>query len=316
MKHSATIATQLPFLMELGNMTPNEFVSYYTTNRMQITSELHVHGAIKFDGIHIDSSETFQRIVDSISDKFMGYVDGTSPRTQLTDHVYTSTEYNKSLKITMHNELSYSAKWPGKLYFSCLLPSETGGETLLADSRKILGAMDPSIVSEIESRGIVYIRNLHGGDGVGMSWQQAFETIDKRKMESICDAYNIEYKWKENDAVQLRQKSKGIITHPVTGERVWFNQIDQFHPHQLGKEVYEALMAMYDSNDELPTYVSFADGEEISREIVVDILATIDKLTVYPAWKKNQLLMVDNVLASHGRNWYTGDRKVVVAMTE
>ncbi len=175
--------------------------------------------------------------------------------------------------------------------------------------------MDPAIVSEIGQRGITYIRNLHGGNGAGLSWQQAFQTDDKKQLENHCTALGIRYEWKAGGHIRLKQPSKGITTHPQTGEDVWFSQIDQFHPYQLGEEVYEVLMSMYDSAEDLPTYVQYGDGGSISDDTVKAILATTDALTVYPRWAQNQLLIVDNVLVSHGRNVYTGDRKVLVAMT-
>jgi alpha-ketoglutarate-dependent taurine dioxygenase len=307
---------QLPRAVPLGGMEPDAFTAYYRANQAQIEADLRRYGAIKFDGVRIGSSEAFQRIVNAISNRFVGYIDGTSPRTQLTDHVYTSTEYDKSQRITMHNELSYSARWPARLYFCCLQPAATGGETLLADSRKILRCMDPAVVAEVEKRGITYIRNLHAGDGPGMSWQQAFQTDDKKQLEKYCALYGIAYEWRDNNSVRLKQQSTGIITHPQTGEKVWFNQIDQFHPYQLGEELYAALMTLYDSPEDLPTYVKFGDGTRIDDQMVQTILTTIDQLIVAPPWAGNQFLMIDNVLVSHGRSAYTGNRKVLVAMTD
>src|SRR3989337_2025636 len=99
---------ELP-LIQVSEENPDHFISYYLRHKVEIQNWLQKVGAIKFRGIHIDSFESFQRIVDGISSKFLNYVDGNSPRTKLSTHVYTSTEYDKTLKITMHNELSYSA---------------------------------------------------------------------------------------------------------------------------------------------------------------------------------------------------------------
>ena len=199
------------------------------------------HGAIKFRGVPIDSIKTFQHIVYAISDRFLPYVDGNSPRTKLSGNVYTSTEYDASQQITMHNELSYSAKWPNKLFFSCLTPAETGGETLLADSQAILQQMNPEIVAEIEEKGIIYVRNLNGGSGIGPSWQLTFETESKEQVEAFCEASQIDFEWNGDNHLRLYQPSEGIIRHRKTGEKVWFNQIDQFHPIHLGEEMYETM---------------------------------------------------------------------------
>jgi alpha-ketoglutarate-dependent taurine dioxygenase len=254
--------------------------------------------------------------VDAISSKFLQYIDGNSPRTKLSDHVYTSTEYDKTRRITMHNELSYSAKWPGKLFFSCIQPSETGGETLLADSSVILEHMNKDIVSEISRKGITYIRNLHGGAGMGPSWQDTFETADKEQVEAYCRAYAINYEWVQGHMLKLKQFAPGIIQHRQTKVNLWFNQIDQFHPYHLGEELFETLEVLYGSPEHFPLYVMYGDGTAIDKQVVKEILDTIDHLTVAPAWNTNELLIVDNERVCHGRNSYTGERRVVVAMSE
>jgi hypothetical protein len=303
-------------LIRLDDLDAQRFIAYFRDNRSAIESSLLQKGALKFTGIHIDSPETFQTITGALADKFLDYIDGNSPRTKLSGSVYTSTEYVKTQKITMHNELSYSAKWPGRLYFSCLQPAATGGETLLADSREILRHMDTEIVSAIRQRGIIYIRNLHGGNGVGQSWQNTFETNDRGKVIAYCNAYGIDFEWRDKNGLRLKQRRAGIIRHRTTGEEVWFNQIDQFHPYQMGEEVFDSMLEIYDSPTDFPIYVTFGNGEVIPTDMIEDILSTIEKQTIYPAWEKDQLLILDNERMSHGRNSYTGERKVLVTMSE
>lgn len=313
---NSVVESELPFMVELGEMSVSEFVTYFLEHRQEINRKLITAGAIKFEGVQMDSVDDFQRIVDSVSGKSLNYVDGNSPRTKLTGNVYTSTEYDQSQKITMHNELSYSKRWPNKLFFSCLQPAESGGETLLADSREILDRMDPAIVREIEEKNITYIRNLHSGLGIGPSWQLTFETEHKADVEKYCKALGIDFEWRLNDELRLFQPSRGIIRHRETKEKVWFNQMDQFHPAQLGEEVYEAMAAMYNDPEDFPMFVKFGNGDEVPEGMVKEILDTIEQVTLALKWKRNQFLMVDNELICHGRNPYTGIRKVLVAMSE
>jgi alpha-ketoglutarate-dependent taurine dioxygenase len=312
---SAVNQEQFPAIVDMQGVTSGEFIDFYLSNKRALEELLHAKGAIKFDNVSIDDIDVFQQIVDSIGDEFMDYVDGNSPRTKLSGNVYTSTEFAKTETITMHNELSYSAKWPRKLFLSCIIPSETGGSTLLADSREILKQIDPKLVAEIKERGIVYIRNLHSGAGMGPSWQSTFETTDKATVEAYCKARSIEFEWGEDDNLRVKQYSMGIKSHHTTGEEVWFNQIDQFHPVQLGEATHMAFQALFETPDDYPLYVRFADGKEIADEVIESVLAAIEKVTIAPKWEKNQLLIVDNELSAHGREPFTGDRKVVVAMS-
>ena len=291
------------------------FIDWYKSNQVILQEKLIQNGAILFRGVDISSVADFESIMDDISSKFMAYVDGNSPRTKLTSKVYTSTEYDKNHSITLHNELSYSYKWPAKIFFCCLIPAAVGGETPIADCRRVLRSMDTALVEEIERKGIVYIRNLNGGAGFGPSWQDTFETDDRNKVEEFCKQANVQYDWKSDGGIKLTQPSQGIITHPKTNEKVWFNQIDQFHPSHLDKEIYETLMMMYEKEDELPMHVSFGDGTKITKEMVEEIRSTVDKESISKPWQQGDFLMLDNVLVAHGRKPYQGDRKVLVSMS-
>lgn len=308
--------TAMPVTIDAGSLSPDEFIAYFKNNKPAFDATLEKTGMLKFTGVRIATVDDFQYIIDQIASRFLNYIDGNSPRTKLSGNVYTSTEYDKTQKITMHNELSYSAKWPNKLFFSCILPATEGGETLLADSRDILKQMNSEIVAAIEQKGVTYIRNLHGGRGIGPSWQETFETDSKTTVEDYCRSYKIDYEWGGDDNIKIKQFSKGIITHRTTGEKLWFNQIDQFHPVQLEEELFETLKILYDEPENFPMYVRFGDGTPIQESMVKEILKTIETVTIAPAWSRNELLIVDNELVSHGRNSYTGERKVVVAMSE
>lgn len=303
------------FTFEPG--TPvDDFIQFYESSRAIIDEHLHSQGAVLFNGINIRNRQDFQQAVSSTGTRFIDYVDGNSPRTKLSDIVYTSTEYDSTKTITQHNELSYSANWPSRIFFCCIQPAGSGGETPLADGRKVLRQMDKHIVHLIDEKGLTYIRNLHGGNGFGPSWQHTFETDDPVQVENYCRKLAMEFEWKEDGTLKLKHHRKGIIYHPVTGEKVWFNQIDQFHPTHLGKDVYDVLSEMYGSDEELPTSVTLGDGTPIEDKMIQDIMHTIDTVLVAKPWQQGQLLLVDNVLVSHGRKPFTGQREIVVSMMQ
>lgn len=304
-----------PVVYELKEGTSvDDFAEFYRSNTKAIDEHLYRHGAITFNGLGIGSRAHFQAVVAAIGNRFINYIDGNSPRTKLSDIIYTSTEYDPSQTITQHNELSYSANWPSRIFFCCIKAAATGGETPLADGRKVLAKMDKQIVHAIESKGLTYIRNLHGGNGFGPSWQHTFETTDAAKVEEHCRNLSMEFEWKEDGTLNLKHHRKGIIRHAVTGEKVWFNQIDQFHPTHLGRDVYEVLSAMYGCDEELPTSVTFGDGTPIGDNMVREIMETINSVIVAKPWEEGQLLLVDNELVSHGRKPFTGEREVLVSM--
>lgn len=274
------------------------------------------NGAILFRGFGVNTPSAFARFVRSASQGLLSYVDGNSPRKKITQGVYTSTEYPAQYHISLHNELSYAHAWPSRLYFCCITAPAQGGETPVADSRKIIQRLDPRVVEEFTRRGVKYIRNLHGGQGFGPSWQDTFETSDKAVVAEYCRASAMDAEWKADGVLRLSHVRPATAVHPKTGERVWFNQADQFHPSTHPRDVYESLMALCDGVEEnLPQYACFGDDTPIEAAMLDEIRETTrEAASVFP-WREGDVLVVENMLACHGRMPYTGPRKILVSMS-
>ncbi|MFC6978839.1 TauD/TfdA family dioxygenase [Microbulbifer taiwanensis] len=203
----------------------------------------------------------------------------------------------------MHNELSYTDQWPDHLFFCCVTAPEQYGNTLIADGRKILQLLDPEVVEMFEQRKVTYIRNLHDGTGFfGASWQDTFETQDKDEVTEFCKKSNIDFEWKKDGGLRTMQLGLGVATHPVTKEKVWFNQADQFHASNHPPDYYAAMVDMCGGKlDELPQHACFGDGSEMSDEVLDSIRNAFKQLTVYFPWRKGDVLIIDNMLMAHGR---------------
>lgn len=306
----------LPLIIDFENkQTIDQFIAWYRENAAFLESKIHENGAILFRNTGIENLEDFDHVMANVAGKPMNYVDGFSPRTKLSSGTYTSTEYDADYFITLHNELSYSARWPAKIFFSCIIPCDTGGETAIADCRQILQRMRPELLDELREKGVKYVRNLHNGGGAGPSWQQTYETSRREDVEKFCAESNIHYEWKPDGGIKLTQYRPAVISHPLTGEEVWFNQVDQFHPSHMEPDIYETLMVLYEREEDLPMYGAFGDNSPISEEKIKEIRQTVDQGIVLNRWEKGDLLMVDNILVCHGRMPYKGNRKILVSMS-
>jgi alpha-ketoglutarate-dependent taurine dioxygenase len=309
----------LPLLIEsrpgLPEMGLDAFISWYRDNHNFVETKLSEHGAILFRGFGIRSPSAFAGCVKSISDDLLDYIDGNSPRTKLGNGIYTSTEYPPEFFISLHNELSYSSHFPKRLVLCCIVAPRSGGETVIADSRAILKSLPAEIVEAFTKRQVKYIRNLHGGRGYGLSWQDTFETTDKAAVERFCKDASIDYEWRADGGLRLVQIGPGVMRHPKTNEQAWFNQADQFHPSNNPREVYQGLKVIHKGMDELlPQTACFGDGTPIEDSMLALIRDVAREQMVCLPWREGDVMIVDNILVCHGRMPYSGPRRILISM--
>ncbi|MBV9445462.1 MAG: TauD/TfdA family dioxygenase [Streptosporangiaceae bacterium] len=268
--------------------------------------------ALVFRGFRVTRSE-LDDILDLMLPGRLAYVHGNSPRTKVGNNVYTSTEYPPEFTISMHNEMSYSHQWPSRLAFYCETAAETGGATPVVDGARWLEDLDEKVRSAFAG-GVCYTQNLHGGVGLGKSWQATFETEDRGAVEEFLRDSGARWEWRSDGTLRIRQVRQATLKHPVTGAEVWFNQADQWHPVGLGDEAAVALTAIMPEED-LPQSVTYADGSSIPAEHILQIRDRGLAAAVDVPWQPGDLLLIDNVLVAHGRRPFTGPRRVLVAMS-
>ena len=308
---SAVSETRLPACLDAAAAGTRDIVSAAERYREEIGQLLLTSGAVLLRGFEIDEPAAFEAAVRSFSGKEpLGYAGGVSPRKKLgAERVYTSTEYPPEWRIPLHNELSYSSRFPDHLYFCCFTESSGGGGTTLADSRRILRRISKPTAKLFKAKQIRYVRTLSGEPGSGYSWQDAFETDDRSEAELLCRRAGANLEWL-GGCLRVEEVRPATAVHPVTGEEVWFNQADGFHISNSTGSGCRSREA------EVPRLQAFfGDGSPICPALIEQVRRAIEAETVIHMWKKGDVLIVDNRLAAHGRMPFSGPRRVAVAMT-
>lgn len=289
--------------------------SWVSSNREWIEGELRTRGGVLFRGFDVGSVAAFQAAAAALSGPLLDYNEPSTARSRVEDKVYTSTEYSADQSIPMHNELSYAASWPRKIWFHAVTVAPEGGRTPISDSRRVYDAIDPALRRKFEEKGVMYVRKY--GFGMGRPWTAVFGTDDRAAVEERCRAAGIEFEWVGDDRLITRHVRPATAKHPETGEAIWFNQAHLHHVTALPPALRESILKVSE-DPSLPLDINslYGDGSEIPESELDQVRAAFDANTISFDWFEGDTIVLDNMLVAHAREPYRGARKIVVAMSD
>ena len=287
-----------------------DLADWAANHRDLVDADLVRHGAILFRGFEIETPPVFERFAASVCSELFNE-NGEHPRESVSGNVYTPVFYPAEKQLLWHNENSFNHRWPTKILFCCAQPAEQGGETPVVDSRQVFENIDPEVRVPFIEKGILYVRNY--GAGIGLDWRTVFRTDDRARVEEHCRENRMELEWKDGDRLKTLARRPAVIPHPRSGEMSWFNQAQHWHVSCLDEATRESVRALFSEQD-LPRNCYYGDGTPIPDSHMAHILDVYRRLeTVFP-WQRGDVMLIDNILAAHGRNEYVGHRKLLVAL--
>jgi len=292
----------------------SDFAAYVGARSDDIESALAEHGALLFRGAHVGGHAGFERAARALTPALKAYVGGGSPRTHVGGSVYTSTEYPASAGIPLHCEATYLPAIPTRLWFYCRTPSTEGGETPIGDMCGVERALAPEFVERVKRDGVLYVSNLHAGEGFGKSWQQTYETDDRATVEAHLNGEGSVFEWCPDGGLRVFMRGPAVRRHSKTGEDIWNNQLVNWHPAHLGGDAYRRLLRVYGEEVNFPKCAFYGDGSPIDAADVVRAAEALSAIEVVFAWRAEDVLLIDNERISHGRRPFRGERAVFVAM--
>jgi alpha-ketoglutarate-dependent taurine dioxygenase len=302
----------LPVKVHIEIEFKHEPVRWLNEKNAELSKLLLSHGAVLLKGFDPLTPEKFEAFIEAASGELLLYKNRSTPRSLVQGRVYTSTEYPPDQVIPLHNENSYTHEWPQRLYFTCLQAAQVGGETPIADSRRVLALLPVDLVEKFERLGVMYARTFT--PGLGLTWQETFQMTDRIQVQKYCQKNGIEAEWLSEGRLRIKQVLQAVLKHPVTQEKVWFNQAHLFHATALEQEVRQEIGRTVPA-DELPRNAFFGNGEEIPVSDLNAIRDAYEAAECKEPWSEGDILVVDNILVAHGRKPFSGSRRVIVGMT-
>jgi alpha-ketoglutarate-dependent taurine dioxygenase len=296
-------------------------------HRRELDNILLTHGAYVLRHFPVVDTTSFDTIIGGYDSADMDYSGGATLRGTVQGRIYEATRVPAEMRLPLHQEMSYLPHWPGRLAFYCHVAATTGGETIIGDMRATGAAIPPKFYDAVAECGVLYRRNFRDEsvtrhpalDAIHRTWQDAFLTDDKAVAGAGCTSMGLEYQWNDDGSLTTAFRTAGVIEHPATGERVWFNQIPAQTMRTKTERTYgPAIKALldewYPSGHPRPNETWFGDGGEIDPADIDAVYDALDAVTVAFPWRAGDVMVLDNVLTAHGRNPYTGQRDVQVAL--
>jgi hypothetical protein len=276
----------------------------------EIDDGLAVHGAVLLRGFSVDSPEALHEAASELCERlYGGYAD--LPELEAVSEVYRATPYPPDAVIEFHNEGSHLERWPTRQFLACRTPAPAGGETAVADGRRVLAELDSEIVSELRERGLRYVRHFH--EGFDVPWQQFFGTEDRAAVPALCERQGLTARWLPSGTLRVGREAPAFRAHVVSGELLPFHQILLFHPAMLPEDLRELLVEALPA-EEPSRDVTYGDGGAIPDEVATRIREVYESVAVAVRWERGDLLVIDNQRMAHSRRPYSGQRELFVAM--
>ena len=116
---------------------------------------LNQHGAIYFQDLNLQNPDEFSQFAHAFG--YVPHEDIGNPvrRTILATNVATANEGPNTMPVYPHNEFGLSPHYPAYVFFYCVSPPETGGETPINNSVILLEHLTrkhPEFVEEVSKK--------------------------------------------------------------------------------------------------------------------------------------------------------------------
>ena len=306
---SDTIAT-LPVVVENDGTPLTELID---RRRAELRATLVTHGGLLFRGFDVGGVDGFDAVVRAFSGEPLTYTERSSPR-----HADQGQGLHLDRLPAGRGDLPAQRELlPGALAADALLLLPTApptlGATPLADMRRVYAEIDPAVREEFVRRRWLLVRNFHAD--FGTRWQDVFGTDDRAQVQAYATANRIDLEWVGKDGLRTRAVRDVVHHRPGIGRPALVQPRHLLPPQHPADGLPEGLLAMF-GEEGLPANTYYGDGGEIPADVMDHLRAAYRAASVRFDYRRDDVLVVDNMTAAHGREPFTGPRKIAVAMAE
>lgn len=263
--------------------------------------------------------ESFQEFSQKLCNKFSSY-EGGGFRFKALDRefvsadktVMTTTGHTQGFSIPLHGEMHYMGTPPPVIWFYCSTPGNNTGQTTLCDGYELACNLSKNVKDYFRNRKIRYNRFLEDG-----AWQSSFLTDDPGIAMDLCRQQKVSFQYDRG----RNEFTTEYVVDPLPwsddagGPRFINNMLNIASVEWAFESGWVKKTFASDLGGRCPMIVRMEDGSRIPSEILDEIKATAEAITINVEWNAGEVVMVDNLSVMHGRRESLNpERKVFVRM--
>lgn len=315
-----------------SSATGEDVCEWVTAELEMIDDAITNRGGLLLRGLHlIADAEAFHRVLEIINPSLRDYLGGTSPRDAVYGKVMTATSTPHDWSIILHQEMAYTSNPPDRISFFAELPASRGGHSVVGCMKDVVDLIDPDVRRRLEKGRLRLRRTLpserfaHLKPGIQKTWSAVFQTDDRAEVERVAESKGWAITWLRGGSLQLLQEAvPPIRSHRQTGREVWCNQAHFFPPVCMmawaksdgRQQDHDALHNAYASTPELLDTMCLADGEPVAEADALHLFEVMKSIERAVKLQKSDILLLDNILFSHGRTAFQGQRRILVGLSD
>lgn len=320
-------ASGLPLMIEPARDSlasdPAAFLDWYREHQDAVEAAALDHGAVVMRGFAIPDTQAFNRVIEHYQTDPHGYAGGLTPRKNISGKVFEASRVPADQKIILHQEMAYLPAYPKMVGFYCSIPSETGGCTTIGDMRRYQKLIPDALSKAVRERGVMYRRNYRAPGPVDdplialfrREWTEVLQVETKEQAELACAQVGCDAVWEDDGSLSMTYRAQGFVRHSITGEEVWFAQVQGMHFNRARfGENYDRLALAFPGGRPRPIEILFGDGGDIPEDMVTSLYDILDGLAVNVPYQHGDFMLLDNLYTGHGREPFTGKRDVQVGL--
>jgi len=257
-------------------------------------------GALLFRDFNPDL-EQYNSFARQFGTDFMTYRGGGYIRRKVNegiDETLLSVNYDHGREqdtfgLPLHGEMYYVDHRPVSLWFYCMMPADSEGETTICDGSELYNRLSDDTKQLLDHKRLKYLRTYIDGE-----WQKVYETDDIDEAVRFAEFNGLTVKVNEDDnSINTEYIHPAVITSRWGGHKVYINNILTVQwQEDMGRKT---------------SIVRFEDGDRIPRSLIDEVVAIQQEIIIPIVWKKGDFAYLDNTRTLHGRRAFSDKKRDV-----